>query len=87
MQQFPHRTEEDKIYKFVDDKSVLELINLVSIGTASHNIKLQVPSNIPASNLFIPGDNLKTQKFMGDIDGWTHKKRLNVTRLFIKGFQ
>ena len=78
----PEDTEGDKIYKFVDDKSVLELINLVSIGMASKNIKLQVPSNIPTSNIFIPGDNLKTQKFMSDLEVWTKDKqmRLNVKK-------
>lgn len=78
----PEATEEDKIYKFVDDKSVLELINLVSIGMASQNIKLHVPSNIPTSNLFIPSDNLRTQKFISDLEVWTKDKqmRLNVKK-------
>ena len=74
----PEVTEEDKIYKFVDDKSVLELINLVSIGMASQNIKIHVPSNIPTSNLFIPSDNLRTQKFMSDLEVWTRGKQMKL---------
>ena len=74
----PEDTEEDKIYKFVDDKSVLELVNLVSIGIASHNPRVKVPSNIPASNLFIPSDNLKTQKYMRDLETWTKKKQMRL---------
>jgi len=74
----PEDTEDNKIYKFVDDKSVLEVINLLSIGIASHNMRAKIPSNIPVSNLFIPNENLKTQKFMKDIEVWTDKKKMKL---------
>ena len=74
----PEDTEDNKIYKFVDDKSVLEVINLLSIGIASHNIRAKIPSNIPVSNLFIPNENLKTQKFMKDIEVWTDEKKMKL---------
>ena len=35
----PEDAENDKIYKFVDDKSLLEVVNLLNIGIASHNVK------------------------------------------------
>ena len=78
----PEDTEEDKIYKFVDDKSLLEVINLFNIGIASHNIRARIPSNIPNSNICIPRHNLKTQKHMEDIQRWTDKKQmlLNVQK-------
>ena len=50
----PEDTDKDNIFKFVDDKSVLEIINLLSIGIASHNPRTRVPSNIMTSNIFIP---------------------------------
>ena len=34
-------------YKFVDDLSVLEIINLLNIGLSSHNFRSQVSSDIP----------------------------------------
>ena len=70
----PEDTQEDKIYKFVDDKSLLEVINLFNIGIASHNIRARIPSNIPNSNICIPRHNLKTQKHMNDIQRWPDKK-------------
>ena len=54
----PEDSGSDEIYKFVDDKSVIEIINLFSIGLASHNVKARVPSDIPASNMFIPREQL-----------------------------
>ena len=78
----PEDAEDDLIYKFVDDKSLLEVINLFNVGIASHNIRASVPSNIPDSNVFIPSENLKTQKHMHDIQEWTSKKQmlLNVKK-------
>ena len=78
----PEDAEDDKIYKFVDDKSLLEVINLVNIGIASHNVRARVPSNIPDSNIFIPPGNLKTQKYMQKIQRWTDNKQmlLNVRK-------
>ena len=55
----PEDASEDEIYKFVDDKSVIEVINLFSIGLARHNVKAAVPSNIPVTNNFIPSEHLR----------------------------
>ena len=46
----------------MDDLSILEIILLTNVGLASHNPKLNVPSNIPDHNQFIPSEFLKTQK-------------------------
>ena len=74
----PEDATEDKIYKFVDDKSILEVINLMSVGIASHSFRMRVPSNIPESNLFIPSENLKTQKYMRDIENWAKNKQMRL---------
>ena len=47
----PEDNSDENMFKFVDDKTTLEIINLLSIGMASHNIKASVPSNILTSNL------------------------------------
>ena len=39
----------EKKFKFIDDLSILEMINILSIGIASYNYKLHVPSDIPAN--------------------------------------
>ena len=74
----PEDAENDNIYKFVDDKSVLEIINLLSIGIASHNPRIRVPSNIMTSNIFIPPDNLKTKEHLKRISDWTNMKKMKL---------
>merc|ERR1740123_605998 len=64
----PEDASDDEIYKFVDDKSVIEIINLFSIGLASHNLKATVPSNVPVTNNFIPSEHLKTQSNMERVE-------------------
>ena len=63
-------------YKFVDDLTFLEIINLMNIGLASYNIRRHVPNNIPDSNQFIPAEFLKSQKYLKDIDMWTENNKM-----------
>jgi len=53
--------EEQDRYKFIDDLSILELINLVSIGLSSYNCKQQVPSDVQSNNIYISPGNIQTQ--------------------------
>ena len=78
----PEDAVNEDIYKFVDDKSVLEVINLLSIGIASHNPKMRVPSNAMISNIVIPAENLKTQEHLEKISDWTRRKqfKLNIKK-------
>ena len=78
----PEDNSEENMFKFVDDKTTLEVINLLSIGMASQNIKVRVPSNVLTSNLVISNDNLKTQEHLQRISEWTRKKqmKLNVAK-------
>ena len=45
-------------FKFVDDLTVLEIVNLLTVGITSFNIKQQVPTDIPTHNQFIPPEHL-----------------------------
>ena len=58
-------------FKYVDDASTIEVINLKNVGLASHNSKVKVSSEIPDHNQFILSDHLKTQKYVEDINNWT----------------
>ena len=58
-------------FKYLDDLTVLEFVNLLSIGLSSQNVKLSVPSNMPSHNQFIPNDHLKTQEYINEISNWT----------------
>ena len=67
--------ERDARYKFVDDLSTLEKINLLLVGMASHNLKNQVPNYINVSNQIIPPQHLKSQTFLNKIQEWTKTRR------------
>ena len=63
-------------FKFVDDLSILEVVNLLTVGLTSFNLKNQVPSDIPLHNQFIPAENLKTQDWLYTINAWTEQKKM-----------
>ena len=66
--------------KYMDDLTILEIINLANVGLASLNVKCQVPSNVPVHNQFIPSENLKTQKYLEDINNWTEKNKMQINQ-------
>ena len=41
---------EDERFRFLDDLSILEIINLLTVGLTSFNIKQQIPSDINTHN-------------------------------------
>ena len=65
-------------YKFIDDLSILEVINLLTVGLASHNLKGQVPSDVPLHNQIIPAENLKSQQWLQAIEQWTEDKKMKI---------
>ena len=52
---------EDK-YKFVDDLSTLEIINLIMAGLASYNFKEHLASDIGVDELYLPSENIQSDK-------------------------
>ena len=50
--------ESNERFKFVDDLTILEIVNLLTIGISSFNIRYQVPNDIAEDNQFIPAENL-----------------------------
>ena len=63
-------TAEEK-FKFIDDLSILEVINILTVGISSYLTKFHVPSDIPVSNGFISSQNLRTQDTINKISEWT----------------
>ena len=51
-------------FKFIDDLSILETVNLLTVGLTSFNLKQQVPTDIPMHNQYIPSENLKSQEWL-----------------------
>ena len=57
-------SDNDK-FKFIDDLSVLEMINLASQGLSSYNFKSHVASDINVEhNQFLPHSNFKSQVYL-----------------------
>ena len=69
--------QEDR-FKFVDDLSVLEVINLLTIGLSSFNFKQQIASDIPTHGQIIPNENLKSQKYLDQINNWTNEHKMVI---------
>ena len=70
-------TDEEK-YKFVDDLSILEIINLLTIGLCSYNMKAHVASDIKTEATFIPPKNLKSQTYLNNISEWTDNQKMRL---------
>ena len=77
-------------FKFVDDLTVLEILNLLTIGMSSLNVKYSVPNDIPDHNQFISPNYLKSQEYLNTISDWTnnHKMKINQkkTKVMIFNF-
>ena len=72
-------------FKFVDDLTVLEIVNLLTIGLCSFNVKHQVPNDINQHNQFINPEDLKSQEYLDKISSWTdqHLMKINSKKLRI----
>ena len=70
--------DEELVFKYCDDASVLEIVNLLSIGLTSYNLKSHVASNIPTHNQCIPGENLQSQVYLDKINKWTQDNLMEM---------
>ena len=71
---------EENRFKFVDDLTILEIVNILTIGLACFNIKNQVPSDILENNQIIPSSNLKSQQFLDEINLWTKNQKMMINQ-------
>ena len=53
--------EPEERFKFVDDITVLDVVNLLTVGLCSMNVKNQVPNDIHENNQFTYPQNLQSQ--------------------------
>ena len=63
-------------FKFVDDLTVLEKINLLTIGLSSFNSRASVPADIPSHNQYIPPEHLKSSEYIDAIKEWTLNQKI-----------
>ena len=65
-------------FKFVDDLSFLEVVSLLKVGLASHNSRINVPSNVAEHNQIVPSAHLKTMEHLENISSWTQSKKMKL---------
>ena len=69
-------------YKFVDDLSILEKLNLILLGLSSYNFRNHVASDIGVDQKFLPKENFQSQNYLENVEKWTNdnKSKLNVEK-------
>ena len=67
-------------FKFVDDLTVLEVINLVNMTIQSYDVTNHVPSDISTNNQYIDGTQLKSQKYLDEIDQWSTNQKMVISQ-------
>ena len=68
----------DEKFKFIDDLSLVEIVNLISIGIATYNFKAHVASDIGIGNSYLPAENFKSQQYIQNIEQWTEAKQMKL---------
>ena len=71
---------QDMRYKFVDDLSLLEKLNLIVLGLSSYNFKHHVASDIGIDDKFLPPANLKSQDNLNQIVNWTAQNKMKLNK-------
>ena len=87
-------TMEEK-FKFIDDLSILEIMNLVCSSLSSYNFKQHVASDIGIHGQYLPGQSILSQTYLDKINQWTkdNQMAINITKTkymvfnFTKKFQ
>ena len=67
-------------FKFVDDLSTIEVINLLTIGLSSLYMRNQIPSDVPTHGQFVNSDNLKSQQYLNQINEWTENHKMIISQ-------
>ena len=72
--------ETSEKFKFIDDLSIVEIINLLSIGLASYNFHNHnhVPSDIGTDNLYLAPENMKSHEYLEKISKWTTDRQMKL---------
>ena len=62
--------DQDMVYKWVDDVTILELVLMGSLLT-EYNFKLHVASDVGIDELYLPNQNIQMQNHLDKIQDWT----------------
>ena len=70
--------EENDRFKFVDDLTALEIVDILAVGLTSYNFEQHVASDIPVHNQFVPPQNLKSEEWLKNINTWSINKKMQL---------
>ena len=71
--------DRDDRFKFMDDLTILELVNLTTIAITQYNMNDHVPSDISSDhNQFIHPSQLKSQENLEKINNWTKTQKMKL---------
>ena len=68
----------DERFKFIDDSSFLEILNLISAGLTCYYARQQIPSDISVGEQFLPPENVQTNKYIQKINQWTQNQQMKM---------
>ena len=63
-------------FKFIDDLSIIEVLNLINIGQSSYNF--HVASDIGVENSYLDASNIKAQTYLDKIAEWTKENEMKL---------
>ena len=69
---------EQERFKFIDDLTILEIVNLLTIGLSSLNIKAQIQSDMKEDNQYISPGHLQSQIYLDKINSWTENQEMKI---------
>ena len=67
-------------FKFVDDMSLLEVVNLLACGLSSYNFKNHVASDIAVGSSYLPPENIKSQAHLDSVQQWTEENQMLLNK-------
>ena len=70
---------EDK-FKYFDDLTTLEVVHLLNVGLTSLNVKNQIPSDLPIHGQFINKNDLKSQKYLEELNAWSENHQMVINQ-------
>ena len=72
----------DMRFKFVDDLSILEKLNLVLIGLSSYNFRNHVASDVGINDKYLPSCHINSQNYLDQVENWTevNQMKLNIEK-------
>ena len=65
-------------WKFIDDLSLIEILNLLLVGLSTYDCQSHVPSDIGVDSLFLDSGNIKSQTYLDKLSEWTKKKEMKL---------